>query len=128
MNIVYSRLGIALAQPPLIQVLTNTKAPYNISTPTSALALQALSPSSLKGTQSKIAAITSARTELASALASFSNLGLAPPVGGNDANFLLVPVLDQEGGKPDNARALKVLLCFSSSRVFATKSTNVLDL
>jgi histidinol-phosphate aminotransferase len=106
------RLGIALAQPPLIQILTNTKAPYNISTPTSALALQALSPSSLKATQNKVAAINTARFELASALAPFSKLGLASPLGGNDANFLLVPVLDREGGEPDNTRALKVLHFF----------------
>ena len=36
------RLGIAIAQPPLIQILSNTKAPYNISTPTANLALSAL--------------------------------------------------------------------------------------
>ncbi|KAF8755597.1 Histidinol-phosphate aminotransferase [Rhizoctonia solani] len=38
------RLGVAIAQPPLIQILTNTKAPYNISTPSASLALAALSP------------------------------------------------------------------------------------
>ena len=33
------RLGIGPVQPPLIQILTDTKAPYNISTPTTHLAL-----------------------------------------------------------------------------------------
>ncbi|KAF8503930.1 pyridoxal phosphate-dependent transferase [Gautieria morchelliformis] len=102
------RLGIALAQPPLIQILTNTKAPYNISTPSSILALQALSPASLKNMQDKIMSLRTARSELVSALAPFSKLGLASPLGGNDANFLLVPVLDREGGTPDNTRALKI--------------------
>ena len=56
------RLGIALAQPPLIQMLTNTKTPYNISTPSSVLALQALSPASLKNMQDKIMSLRTART------------------------------------------------------------------
>jgi len=40
------RLGIAIAQPPLIQILSDTKASY-ICTPTVHLALRALSPVSL---------------------------------------------------------------------------------
>ena len=106
------RLGVALAQPPLIQILANTKAPYNISTPTSALALQALSPSSLEALQNKIISLRTGRSELVSALAPLSKFGLGSPIGGNDANFLLVPVLDQERGKPDNTRAFKVLHFF----------------
>ncbi|KAF8582526.1 histidinol-phosphate aminotransferase [Ramaria rubella] len=102
------RLGIALAQPPLIQVLTNTKAPYNISTPTSVLALQALSPSSLEVMRTKVSSLITGRSELATALAPLSKLGLASPIGGNAANFLMVPVLDKRGVKPDNARALKI--------------------
>ena len=38
------RLGISIAAPALTQILTNAKAPYNISTPTAALALRALKP------------------------------------------------------------------------------------
>jgi histidinol-phosphate aminotransferase len=121
------RLGIALAQPPLIQILTNTKAPYNISTPSSILALQALSPASLKNMQDKITSLRIARSELVSALAPFSKLGLASPLGGNDANFLLVPVLNREGGTPDNTRALKVLY-LPSLQLFAAETINAVDI
>ena len=120
-------IGVALAQPPLIQILANTKAPYNVSTPTSVLALQALSPSSLQAMQRKIVSLNNERSQLVSALASFSSLGLGSPLGGNDANFLLVPILDRQNGNPDNARAFKVLhflpVCNHSAEI-----SNVLDI
>ncbi|KAJ3711459.1 hypothetical protein DFJ43DRAFT_1161734 [Lentinula guzmanii] len=47
------RPGITIVQLPLIQVLTNTKAPYNISTPTAHLALSTLSASSLATIQNR---------------------------------------------------------------------------
>ncbi|KAH0581733.1 Histidinol-phosphate aminotransferase [Termitomyces sp. J132] len=100
------RLGIALAQPPLIQVLSNTKAPYNVSTPTATLALTALSPASLALTQTKIQTLCISRTYLLSSLASLADLGVGPAIGGNDANFVVVPILSRSGdGKPDTKRA-----------------------
>ncbi|KAG6841626.1 hypothetical protein C0991_009051 [Blastosporella zonata] len=102
------RLGIALAQPPLIQVLTNTKAPYNISTPTAALALSALSPASLARSQSKIESLLQGRTDLLTALAGLKDLGVGSAIGGNNANFVLVPILSRGEGTPDNKRALSV--------------------
>ncbi|KAF8056661.1 pyridoxal phosphate-dependent transferase [Lyophyllum atratum] len=101
------RLGIALAQPPLIQVLTNTKAPYNISTPTASLALSALSPPSLSLSRSKIATLLTQRTRLLSLLSQIPDIGA--PIGGGDANFVLVPVLERGGGGgKDNERAKRV--------------------
>ncbi|KAL0958055.1 hypothetical protein HGRIS_000232 [Hohenbuehelia grisea] len=102
------RLGIALAQPPLIQVLTNTKAPYNISTPTAHLALSALSPSAIDSMHQKIATLTSSREGLLASLASLAPLGLGPAIGANNANFVMVPVLNHASGKPDNVRSQKV--------------------
>ncbi|KAG6895307.1 hypothetical protein C0992_002016 [Termitomyces sp. T32_za158] len=103
------RLGIALAQPPLIQVLTNTKAPYNVSTPTATLALSALSPASLALTQSKIQTLLTGRTALLASLAGLADLGVGPAIGGNDANFVVVPILSRSGdARPDNKRALAV--------------------
>ncbi|KZS97227.1 histidinol-phosphate aminotransferase [Sistotremastrum niveocremeum HHB9708] len=99
------RLGVAIAQPPLIQVLTNTKAPYNISTPTASLALSALSPSSLLIMRSKISTIQQSRNHLISSLASISSLGLGSPIGSNHANFVMIPILDRACTKPDNERA-----------------------
>ncbi|KAJ3935761.1 MAG: pyridoxal phosphate-dependent transferase [Lentinula lateritia] len=102
------RLGIAIAQPPLIQVLTNTKAPYNISTPTAHLALSALSPSSLANMQCKIETLIASRVALLKSLSNIAHLGLGSWIGSNDANFVVIPVLSKDGSRPDNVRAQKV--------------------
>ncbi|KAF4616492.1 hypothetical protein D9613_008599 [Agrocybe pediades] len=104
------RLGIALAQPPLIQILTNTKAPYNISTPTAALALSALSPASLSTMQAKCQTMKSYRSQLLASFAELgkANLGIGRSIGGNDANFVMIPILDSKTGEPSSARANKV--------------------
>ncbi|VDB92588.1 unnamed protein product [Peniophora sp. CBMAI 1063] len=101
------RLGITLAQPPLLQILSNTKAPYNISTPTAYLAQQALSPESLSVMRSNVQTLLEQRTALLGLLKTVDGLG--PAIGGNDANFIMVPVLAKDGsGTPDSARAQRV--------------------
>ncbi|TFY78997.1 hypothetical protein EWM64_g5017 [Hericium alpestre] len=102
------RLGIALAQPPLIQVLSNTKAPYNISTPTAHLALKALSPASVAEMHAKIGELVANRADLLSSLQSLASLGVGEVIGTQDANFLVVPILERGRSKPDNVRAHKV--------------------
>ncbi|KAF7348550.1 Aminotran-1-2 domain-containing protein [Mycena venus] len=98
------RLGVALARPPLIQVLTNTKAPYNISTPTAHIALSALAPASVSAMRSNIATLIASRKTLLSDLAALASLGVGQAIGGNDANFVVVPILGADG-QPDNTRA-----------------------
>ncbi|TFK41588.1 pyridoxal phosphate-dependent transferase [Crucibulum laeve] len=88
------RLGIAFAQPPIIQILTNTKAPYNISTPTAHLALAALSPASVSSMRTKISTLKSSRTALLQALSAIHDIGAS--IGGNDANFVMVPILAKQ--------------------------------
>ncbi|KAI0088185.1 histidinol-phosphate aminotransferase [Irpex rosettiformis] len=101
------RLGIAIAHPALIQILMNTKAPYNISTPTAMLALSALSPTALSSMRNKVSSAISQRRVLLSSLSEFKDLGAA--IGTNDANFVVVPVLEKSGsGQPDSVRAQKV--------------------
>ncbi|OCH93934.1 histidinol-phosphate aminotransferase [Obba rivulosa] len=103
------RLGIALAHPALIQILMNTKAPYNISTPTASLALSALSPSAVDAMREKVSTLVASRGALLQRLAEFASLGLGAAIGGNAANFVMVPVLEKSGsGKPDNTRAQKI--------------------
>ncbi|PSR78635.1 hypothetical protein PHLCEN_2v7382 [Hermanssonia centrifuga] len=103
------RLGIAIAHPALIQILMNTKAPYNISTPTAALALSALSPEAVTCMHHKVSQLVTGREWLLNALSTLRALGLGAAIGGNDANFIMVPVLEKSGsGKPDNARAHSV--------------------
>ena len=103
-----SRLGIAIAQPPLIQILTNIKAPYNISTPTAQLALAALSPPALTIMKSKLSTLIASRTTLLSSFSSLAHLGMGSSIGGNDANFILIPLLEKGTDKPDSERAHKV--------------------
>ena len=101
------RLGIAIAHPALIQILMNTKASYNISTPTATLAQSALSPSALASMRKKVSSAIAQRQVLLSTLSQFSDLGAA--IGTNDANFIVIPVLEKNGsGKPDSIRAQKV--------------------
>ncbi|KAF9459113.1 histidinol-phosphate aminotransferase [Collybia nuda] len=102
------RLGIAIAQPPLIQILTNTKAPYNISTPTANLALSALSPNSVSSMHDKVNTLISSRASLIASLATLAPQGLGSPIGANDANFVMVPVLSKDGGKADSDRAQRI--------------------
>jgi histidinol-phosphate aminotransferase len=56
----------------------------------------------------KITTLVSERGALISSLAELTPLGLGVPIGANDANFVLIPVLDSEGGTPNNNRAQKV--------------------
>ncbi|GBE89122.1 Histidinol-phosphate aminotransferase [Sparassis crispa] len=103
------RLGMALAHPSLIQILMNTKAPYNISAPTASLALSALSPSAVASMSQKVSALCKQRDLLLQKLAMLGPLGLGAAIGGNNANFIVVPVLEKNSsGKPDNVRAQRV--------------------
>ncbi|KAI0634783.1 histidinol-phosphate aminotransferase [Trametes polyzona] len=110
------RLGIAFAHPALVQILMNTKAPYNISTPTAALAHSALSPSAVSLMKEKVAQLVKSRGELLRGLAELAPLGLGPSIGGNDANFVMVPVLAKDGsGQPDNTRAQRIYKTLAES-------------
>ncbi|KDN51313.1 putative histidinol-phosphate transaminase [Tilletiaria anomala UBC 951] len=104
------RLGIAYAQPPLIQILNNTKAPYNISVPTAHLASLALSDPGLDKMHANIRTLLANRDRLARDLQAIPSIG--PILGNNEANFLLAVVLDrprsEPGARPDSARAGKV--------------------
>ncbi|EPS97425.1 hypothetical protein FOMPIDRAFT_1031985 [Fomitopsis schrenkii] len=103
------RLGMAFAHPAVVQILMNTKAPYNISAPTAALALSALSPTALAAMSAKVASLVEQRGVLLKGLAELAPLGLGTAIGGNHANFVMVPVLEKSGSsKPDNLRAQRI--------------------
>ena len=110
-NHIYARLGIALAQPPLIQIMTNTKAPYNISTPAASLALRALSPDGLAVMRRNVSTLIASRKTLIASLSAptfTDQLGVGSVIGGNNANFVVLPILSGPKGSPDNIRAQKV--------------------
>lgn len=107
------RLGVAIAKPPLIQILSNTKAPYNISAPTAHLTLRALSPASLGTMRAKVETLKASRAKLLSSLHGLKELGLGRAIGALDANFILIPVLARSGSVPNSARAQRVYVALA---------------
>ena len=109
------RLGAAFASPPIARLLNNLKAPYNISSPTSSLAIRALRQDSISVMNSHRARILTQRERLLTNLRSIPGVG--PLIGGLDSNFLLVVIRDRPEmgfdsgnlqGRPSNEVALKV--------------------
>lgn len=99
------RLGGAFTSPPVAALLNNLKAPYNVSSPTSAIACRALQDSGLAVMRGNRKKILAQRDRLLSGLPKVNGIGRFR--GGEASNFLLVEILDKEG-KPDNVTALKV--------------------
>ncbi|KAK0540137.1 histidinol-phosphate transaminase [Tilletia horrida] len=89
------RLGIAYAHPELIQIMNNTKAPYNISVPTAYLGSRALTAQGLDTMRTNVRTLIENRTWLIEALQSRC-AGVGEVLGGNDANFILIQVLEEE--------------------------------
>ncbi|KAG0649103.1 Imidazole acetol-phosphate transaminase [Hyphodiscus hymeniophilus] len=99
------RLGAAFTSPRIASLLNNLKAPYNISSPTSAIASQALLENGLQVMQGNREKIIVQRKRLLNKLPKVGGIGRFR--GGEASNFLLVEILDKER-KPDNVTALKV--------------------
>lgn len=55
--------------------------------------------------QSKVSQLIASRAEIIAALTDLAPLGLGSVIGGNDANFIVLPILSGPGGEPDNTRA-----------------------
>ncbi|KAI4240890.1 MAG: hypothetical protein L6R40_004885 [Gallowayella cf. fulva] len=111
------RLGAAFAPPPVADLLNNLKAPYNISSPTSALAIAALQPENLPIMRSSRAKIVKQRLRLLNELPQISRVGRF--LGGTDSNFLLVEILDKprlHGGRPSNESALALYQSLAETR------------
>ena len=100
------RLGVAFSSPDIASLLNSMKAPYNISSPTSAIANAALENENLVVMRDNRRKILQQRERL------LKHMPLIPGVGrflgGTDSNFLLFEILDREGGQPDNPTALAV--------------------
>lgn len=103
------RLGAAFASPEIAGLLNNLKAPYNISSPTSALAIAALQPRNLTVMRSNREKIVKQRNRMLEELPKIPGVGRF--LGGADSNFLLTEILDkarEKGGKPSNETAMAV--------------------
>lgn len=99
------RLGAAFCAPPVAALLNALKAPYNVSSPTSALARAALRPASLAVVAAHRDAILAQRARLVAAMGRTDGVGRLR--GGLDANFVLVEMLDAHA-RPSNAVAVRV--------------------
>ena len=103
------RLGAAFTSTEIARLLNNLKAPYNVSSPTSALACAALQPKNLAVMRANRERIMKQRDRMLQELPEIPGLGKF--LGGADANFLLIEILDKprdEGGKPCNEAAMTV--------------------
>ena len=99
------RLGAAFTSPDIASLLNNVKAPYNVSSPTSVIASQALLEGGLSVMRKNRESILAQRGRLLKELPEIRGVGRFR--GGTASNFLLVEMLDA-AGKPDNVTALKV--------------------
>ncbi|ROT40557.1 histidinol-phosphate aminotransferase [Sodiomyces alkalinus F11] len=99
------RLGAAFTSPPIVRLLNSLKAPYNISSPTSALASYALSGKGLKIMRANRDKLLAQRERLIAELPKIPGVGRLR--GGTASNFLLYEILDASGA-PDNVTALAV--------------------
>jgi histidinol-phosphate aminotransferase len=99
------RLGAAFTSPPIAALLNNLKAPYNISSPTSAIACQALQEAGLGVMRTNRTLILKQRDRFLKDLPTIKGIGRFR--GGTASNFLLVEILNK-AGTPDNVAALKV--------------------
>lgn len=99
------RLGAAFASEPVARLLNSLKAPYNISSPTGALATCALRDDGLAVMRQNRARIVAQRERLLRELPAIDGVGRLR--GGTESNFLLFEMLDAQG-RPDNVIALAV--------------------
>ncbi|KAI8642441.1 histidinol-phosphate aminotransferase [Parasitella parasitica] len=100
------RVGIAVGHADVIQILNNTKAPYNIGTPSALLAAEALSDDGLTKMYDYRKRLIAQRGDLLEKLPQIDGTGRI--LGGNDSNFVLVEILGTNSKKPSNDRAQKV--------------------
>ncbi|KAI8089660.1 histidinol-phosphate aminotransferase [Halteromyces radiatus] len=100
------RMGIAVGHPDLIQILNNTKAPYNIGTPSAQIAQEALSEQGVARMMDYRQRLIQQRGHVINSLKSVQGIGRI--LGGNDANFILVEILDKDNKKTCNIRAEKI--------------------
>jgi histidinol-phosphate aminotransferase len=108
------RLGVAFSSPEIAALLNNIKAPYNISSPTSAIANVALEEKNLTVMRENRRKIIEQRDRLLKEMPRIPGVGQF--LGGTESNFLLVQILDGEEGEPDNATALAVYETMAGQR------------
>ncbi|KAI0470180.1 histidinol-phosphate aminotransferase [Xylaria cf. heliscus] len=99
------RLGSVFTSAPIARLLNSMKAPYNIPSPTSALAIYAFSSDGLAVMRANRDKLVAQRDRLIQELPKVKGVGRLR--GGVESNFLLYEMLNKDG-QPDNTTALVV--------------------
>ncbi|KAK6828649.1 hypothetical protein PG987_011990 [Apiospora arundinis] len=99
------RLGAAFASESIARLLNSLKAPYNISSPTSALASYAVSAEGVATMRGNLEKLVAQRNRLIKELPKIKGVGRLR--GGTESNFLLYEILNAKG-EADNVTALAV--------------------
>ncbi|TGZ84174.1 histidinol-phosphate aminotransferase [Ascodesmis nigricans] len=108
------RLGAAFTSVEIAKLLNSLKAPYSVSSPTSELAMVALTEESgLKVQRQNVEGILRQRDRLVQELPKIEGIGRF--LGGFESNFLLCEMLDRSG-KPSNVVAEKVYAQLAETR------------
>lgn len=89
-----ARIGVAIARPELIAMIRRCQAPYPLPEPATTLALQALAPSALTATTTRVGEAMAERARVQATLAATPGVRRVYPSAGN---FLLVRFEDAEG-------------------------------
>lgn len=111
------RLGAAFTSLEIALLLNSLKAPYNISSPTSAIAKAALQPKNLAVMRSHIEKIIEQRDRVLQEMPKIPGIGRF--LGGKDSNFLLVEILDkplEKGGRPSSKTAKALYECLAEEK------------
>ncbi|CAH1763620.1 13710_t:CDS:2 [Entrophospora sp. SA101] len=96
-----SKIGIG--NPKIVQLMNNTKAPYNINSLTSKAALNALSDENINKMYKIVKKIKDEQIKIIKSIKEIKGIGKI--LGSNDANFILVQILDENNKKPSNEKA-----------------------
>lgn len=107
------RFGAAFTSPPIATLLNSLKAPYNVSSITSAIATHALQKEGLSMMRANREKIIAGRERMLRELPKIDGIGRFR--GGVASNFLLVEMLNARG-EPDNVVALNVYEYLASKR------------
>ncbi|KAI3327253.1 histidinol-phosphate aminotransferase [Xylariaceae sp. AK1471] len=99
------RLGVAFTSAPIARLLNSLKAPYNVSSLSSALASYCIGDKGLSVMRQNREKMVAQRNRLLEELPKISGVGRMR--GGTDGNFLLYEILDAQGN-PDSDVALSV--------------------
>lgn len=107
------RMGSVFTSEPIATLLNSMKAPYNLPSPTSALALYAFSSEGLAVMRANREKIVAQRGRLIRELPKIKGVGRLR--GGVESNFLLYEMLNKDS-QPDNTTALAVYESLAESK------------